>query len=246
MLEFDFARQARAARRLRLRHQGRRPHQGVRLVGHVLRHLQARTAARLVRRRQVAVGTTTRSTQPTGRRCRKLRAARRRALARSSAGHRLRPIRSGDRLPSTVASAPTRSSRTSSRCSSRKRPLGVEHQLNDVDRRSSVRYVHKQIDRAIEDTRLRSTRAAAKDLHHRQSRAKGSRPSRSAGRQRCPTAEARLRQRRVRVREALRQPLVPPRRAICGAACSATTRASRSRTKTAAPARTSAACSTTR
>ena len=35
--------------------QGRRQVEGLRFVGHVLRQLQARTAARLVRRRQVAV-----------------------------------------------------------------------------------------------------------------------------------------------------------------------------------------------
>jgi outer membrane receptor protein involved in Fe transport len=48
-IEFGFGAKLGAAPRLRLRHQWRRHVEGVRLVGHVLRHLQARTAARLVR-----------------------------------------------------------------------------------------------------------------------------------------------------------------------------------------------------
>ncbi len=43
-----------AAPRLRVRRQGRRPDEGVRQLGNLLRHLQARAAPRLVRRRQVA------------------------------------------------------------------------------------------------------------------------------------------------------------------------------------------------
>ena len=58
---------------------------------------------------------------------------------------------------------------------------------------------------------------------------------------RAAEAEARLRQRRVRAREAVRQQLVPAHAATCGAGSTATTRACRSRTRTAAPARTSAA-----
>ena len=80
---------------------------------------------------------------------------------------------------------------------------GIEHQLTACIS-LSVRYVHKQIDRAIEDTRRRSTPDGNEDLHDRQ-------PRRGAGRagvhrpgRRTAEAEARLRQRRVRAREALR------------------------------------------
>ena len=47
-------REVRAARRLRLGRDGRRQDEGLRQLGHLLRHLQARAAPRLVRRRQVA------------------------------------------------------------------------------------------------------------------------------------------------------------------------------------------------
>ena len=95
--------QARAARRLRLRPQGRRQVEGVRLVGHLLRHLQARTAARLVRRRQVD---------------RVLLHARHARLARRcSTTSGCPPACPGtfirvDRLPSSRRSGRTRSSRT--------------------------------------------------------------------------------------------------------------------------------------
>ena len=47
-------------------------------------------------------------------------------------------------------------------------------------------------------------------------------------------------------REAVRRQLVSPDAATCGAGCTATTQVSRSRTRTGAPARTSAVCGTTR
>ena len=122
--------------------------------------------------------------------------------------------------------------------------VGFEHQLNDVIA-VSVRYVHKQIDRAIEDTGALD--ATGNEIYIIANPGEGlaaiafPRPAR-----RHPEGGARLRQRRVRAREALRQQLVPRAAATCGAACTATTRVCRSRTRTAAPARTSAACATTR
>ena len=122
---------------------------------------------------------------------------------------------------------------------------GLEHQLNDV-MALSVRYVHKQIDRAIEDTG--SLDADGNEIYIIANPGEGLTALGVHAIRTCalPKAEARLRQRRVRVREAVRAATGTCGRATCGAGCSATTRACRSRTKTAAPARTSAACSTTR
>ena len=66
-IEFGFG-EDRAARRLRLRHQGRRPVEGLRQLGHVLRHQQARDAARQLGAPIAGSTTTTRSTPSTGRR----------------------------------------------------------------------------------------------------------------------------------------------------------------------------------
>ena len=124
---------------------------------------------------------------------------------------------------------------------------GIEHQLNDV-MSLSVRYVHKQIDRAIEDTQTASLDADGNEIYIIANPGEGlAEPAFSADPIVSDSeAGARLRQRRVRVREAVREQLVSAHRAICGAGCSATTRVSPSRTRTAAPARTSAGCTTTR
>ena len=116
---------------------------------------------------------------------------------------------------------------------------GVEHQLNDR-MAVSARYVHKQIDRAVEDTGF-----ITPDGHEGYVIAN---PGEGLTQLACPgvnlpTASSRLRQRRVRVREAIRRRTGTSAAAICGAACLATTPGCRSRTRTGAPARTSAGCS---
>ena len=141
-------RQVRAARRLRLRHQGGRPHEGVRQLGHLLRHLQARAAARLLRRRQVVWTTRTRSTRRTGRTSSTPPAVRRPAPARNITGDDPIGIH---RLPSALLRRGCDRSRPEADEVSRKPSLGIDHQLNDV-MAIGVRYVHKQIDRAVEDT----------------------------------------------------------------------------------------------
>ena len=159
-IEFGVQGQAGAARRLRLRHQRRRQVEGVRFVGRVLRHLQARAAARIVRRRQVA---------------RLLLHARHVRLAEP-------PGRLGNcppACPGTLISGPidfrhpsfgsdSIRARTSSRCGSRKRPSASITSSNDVVA-VGVRYVHKQIDRAIEDTGSLDA-GRQRNLHHRQPR----------------------------------------------------------------------------
>ena len=79
-------RQDRAAPRLRLRPQGRRQVEDLRLVGHLLRHREARDAARRVRRRALDAATTGRSTTTTGRRS--TATARRPAAARAPTSSR--------------------------------------------------------------------------------------------------------------------------------------------------------------
>ena len=194
-------RQAGAARRLRLRHQGRRQQEGVRFVGHVLRHLQARTAARLVRRRQVA------RVLLHARHLRLADPRRRRQLPAGLPGH---ADPRSDRLPSPSFGADAIEPDLKP-MQQQEATVGLDHQLNDV-MAVSVRYVHKQIDRAIEDTRRRSTAGRQRDLHHRQP-GRGphrARRSRDAER-RAAEADARLRRGRVRLREALLRQLVPPR-----------------------------------
>ena len=78
--------QGRAAAWLRLRHQGRRQVEGLRLVGHLLRHREARDAARRVGRRPLGRPTTGRSTTTTGQRS--TATARRLAAARAPTSNR--------------------------------------------------------------------------------------------------------------------------------------------------------------
>ena len=104
--------------------------------------LQARTAARLVRRRQVAASTTTRSTPSTSRRWWTAPTARR------PARHAYPPDRS---TSVTRRSAPTAIEPDLKPMRLQEATLSLDHQLNDV-MAVGVRYVHKQVDRAIEDT----------------------------------------------------------------------------------------------
>ncbi len=143
-------REAGAPPRLRVRPQGRRPDEALRLVGHLLRHLQARVAARLVRRRQVA------RVLLHARHGRLADAGRQRRAARPRAGTIIRGAPTADNpvggsTSVTPRSARTRSILTSSRCACRKRRLASSTSSTTTSP-SSARYVHKQVDRAIEDT----------------------------------------------------------------------------------------------
>ena len=146
--------QAGAARRLRLRHQRRRPLEGVRLVGHLLRHLQARAAARVVRRRQVDSSTTTRSTPSTGR--------------TSSTAPACPPACPGRLLRTTdfrhISVGANAIDPDLKPMKQQEATAGIEHQLNDV-MSLSVRYVHKQIDRAIEDTQTATLDADGNEIY---------------------------------------------------------------------------------
>ena len=158
--------------------------------------------------------TTTRSTRRTGRRSSTARAARRRAPGTLIRG----PI--DFRHPSFGADAidpdlkPMRQQEATA---------GIEHQLNDL-MALSARYVHKQVDRAIEDTG--SLDADGNEIYVIANPGEGltalafTEPGRGAA-----EGQARLRLGRVRVREAAREQLVPARELHCGAGCSATTRA---------------------
>ena len=64
--QVQLRRQARAARWLRLRPEGRRQVEGLRILGRLLRHDEARVAARRVRRRRLGRALLQRSTRSTG------------------------------------------------------------------------------------------------------------------------------------------------------------------------------------
>ena len=230
-----FQGQAGAARGLRLRHQRRRPLEGVRLVGRVLRHLQARTAARIVRRRQVD---------------RVLLHARHLQLAdaRGQPGVPARVPRQAaphDRLPAHLG-RPERDrpgpQADAAAGSDRRHRAPVERR--DVAQRPLRPQAGRPRDRGHADGHPR--RGRQRDLHHRE-------PGRGAGGARVlgpggeeSEAGARLRQRGVRRSRSGSRRTGTCGRATSGAGCSATTRVSPSRTRTGAPARTSAVCGTTR
>ena len=138
-------RQVRAPRRVRLRHQGRRPHEGVRQLGHLLRHLQARAAARIVRRRQVvglhfSLDTPNWTTLVDASGC-----------PPACPGRNVTGTPTGYidfREPSLGEDAIDPDLRP---MKSKEASLGIDHQLNDV-MAIGVRYVHKRVTRAMEDT----------------------------------------------------------------------------------------------
>ena len=141
-LEFGLRRQDRAARRLRLRHQGRRPLEGLRQLGHVLRHQQARDAARRLGRRPLdRLPLHARLLQLAGDQLRGACRARA-APARSSS----RPIAGTSRtMPHNNLIDPNlKPIRT------QEFTLGVDHELTR-SMSVGVRYAHKWLDRTIED-----------------------------------------------------------------------------------------------
>ena len=77
-------------------------------------------------------------------------------------------IRGPDRLPSPVVRLGLDRSRTSSRCASRKRPLGLDHQLNNV--MAVERPLRPQADRPRDRRHGLARRRRQRDLHHRQPR----------------------------------------------------------------------------
>ena len=89
-IKFGFGDKIAPRARLRLRPEGRRQVEGLRLVGHVLRHREARDAARRRSARSTGSATTGRSTTTTGRRstatARRAAAARARSSSRSTSG----------------------------------------------------------------------------------------------------------------------------------------------------------------
>ncbi len=115
---------------------------------------------------------------------------------------------------------------------------GIEHQLND-EMAISARYVHKQVDRAIEDTG--SLDAAGNEIYVIANPGEGLTALASTHPITAPAqGDARLRLGRVRVRKAVLRATGTSAPAISGAVSTATTRVFPSRTRTAAPARTSA------
>ena len=135
-------RQDRAARRLRLRHQGRRPVEGLRQLGPLLRHLASSRcrAARGVR--ITGSTTTTRSIRSTGRRS----TARGRRAPAAPARSSSRPIAGTSRtMPNNNLIDPNlKPIRT------QEFTLGVDHELTR-SMSVGVRYAHKWLDRTIED-----------------------------------------------------------------------------------------------
>ena len=179
--------------------------------------------------------TTTRSTPSTIRRWWTAPTARRAGTIDHRATSASRPIDSG---------VPSRRDRPGPEADAQQEAVvGLDHQLNDV-MALRLRYVHKQVDRAIEDTG--SSCPAAKcyviaNPGEGLTRA-GGRPAPNVA---MPKAIRDYDAWSSRSTSASRT-TGPSHELHAGAGCSATTRVSRSRTKTAAPARTSAACSTTR
>ena len=235
-IEFPFSDKLAPRAGVRLRHQRRRQVEGVRFVGRVLRHLQARAAARLVRRRQVASITTTRSTPSTGRTSWPTRRARRRAPGTLISG----PI--DFRHPSFGSDSIRARPEADAPAGSHRRPRSSAQQ------RASPSASTTSTSRSTARSKTRAPRRRRqRDLHHRQPGRRadraGVRPIRTyrAAESRSATTTASSSRSRSGSR-----PAGTSAAATCGAACMATTPACRSRTRTAAPARTSAACSTIR
>ena len=118
--------------------------EALRLVGHLLRHLQAEHAARLVRRRQVDVLLLHARHAGLTSRC-GTRRARRPAPATFMHGA------STSAQPSVKPAWTSRSPEDSKPMRTQELSFGFEHQLNNVELAASVRFVHKQLDRAIDD-----------------------------------------------------------------------------------------------
>ena len=122
--------------------------------------------------------------------------------------------------------------------------FGLDHQLSNVVA-LGVHYVHKQIDRAIEDTGSLDA-GRQRDLHHRQPRRGSHRTGVDRSGDRPAEGQARLRQRRVLGREAVLRSLVPAHQLPVEPALRQLLGTVAVRRTAAAPARTSAARSTTR
>ena len=145
-VELRVGRQDRAACRVRLRHQGRRQMEGVRLVRPVLRHHEARHAARRVGRRKVGQLLLHARHASTGSRLTaRVRTARRAATAAGSSN------RSTSATPRTSRAA--RSARSIPNLQPTQKheyTFGLDHELG-ARMSLGVRYVHKGWDQTIDD-----------------------------------------------------------------------------------------------
>ena len=147
-------RQDRAAPRRELRRARRRPGQGVRQLGPLLRLDEVRAGARLVRRRHLA-----------GLLPRARHARRRQPEPDQHAGTRISGIR-GARRASAIAACrtSTRSTRTSSRCTRTARASASSIQLGR-DSVFGVHYVHNKLTPDDRRHRRRSTSTATRSTH---------------------------------------------------------------------------------
>ena len=152
---------------------------------------------------------------------------------------------SGRSTSVTRRSAPTRFEPDLKPMRQQEATVGLDHQLTQPGR--PRRPLRPQADRPRDRGHGLARRRPATRSTSSPTRAKGSPSSRSPTRtSRCRSRSATTTASSSRVEKRVRRHLVLSAPATCGAACTATTPACHSRTRTAAPARTSGVCSTIR